>query len=107
MKFYSNEAPTIDTNIQISKLFPIYITKTVETIKNIKNTTIKLSKNPSDNIFAYCDEEKFEIGDMFKHQFEILNLENENFVESKHKNNSTTIKKTKQTNLFNFIRNKE
>ncbi|KRH92873.1 hypothetical protein M153_23590002108, partial [Pseudoloma neurophilia] len=57
-------------------------------------------KQPTDTIFAYCDKKNFQVIDMFKYKIETVE-DKENFKKSKC---ATTIKKTKQTSLFSFIK---
>lgn len=104
MKFYS--ADLIDSqSIDKSSLFPIYIRKETTTTRGTMNTIIRLTKQPTNTIYAYCSVAEFQIGDMFK--YNLQNEEKENQDNMSQKRNGTTIKRTKQANLFSFMKNKK
>lgn len=70
----------------------------------IRNTIISFQKEPTDTIFAYCDEKDFNIEDLFK-QDHLISEEKENVPSTVNQENTnkTTIKKIRQGNLGSFF----
>lgn len=101
MIFYSTEMIN-KKSIDKSAMFPIYICEEIKNLNGIKNTTIRLTKIPTNTVYAYCNVSEFKISDMFKYKIQKEDKENNpNTIQPR---NATTIKKTKQANLFSFMK---